>query len=253
MRKNIVAGNWKMNTTFQEAEELIADILEKLETAENQCEVVVCPPSVYLELVSDYASDYDNLLSIGAQNVSEHEKGAYTGEIAASMLASMNMQYCIVGHSERRKYFNETNEQLALKVERLLENAIRPIFCCGEQLDEREAGNHFKVVETQIKEALFHFSADEFSNLVIAYEPVWAIGTGKTATAAQAQEMHAFIRRIIAEKYGDKTADDTTILYGGSCNAGNAKELFANPDVDGGLIGGASLKANDFVAIANSF
>ncbi len=253
MRKNIVAGNWKMNTTFQEAEELIADILEKLETAENQCEVVVCPPSVYLELVSDYASDYDNLLSIGAQNVSEHEKGAYTGEIAASMLASMNMQYCIVGHSERRKYFNETNEQLALKVERLLENAIRPIFCCGEQLDEREAGNHFKVVETQIKEALFHFSADEFSNLVVAYEPVWAIGTGKTATAAQAQEMHAFIRRIIAEKYGDKTADDTTILYGGSCNAGNAKELFANPDVDGGLIGGASLKANDFVAIANSF
>ncbi len=253
MRKNIVAGNWKMNTTFQEAEELIADILEKLETAENQCEVVVCPPSVYLELVSDYASDYDNLLSIGAQNVSEHEKGAYTGEIAASMLASMNMQYCIVGHSERRKYFNETNEQLALKVERLLENAIRPIFCCGEQLDEREAGNHFKVVETQIKEALFHFSADEFSNLVIAYEPVWAIGTGKTATAAQAQEMHAFIRRIIAEKYGDKTADDTTILYGGSCNAGNAKELFANSDVDGGLIGGASLKANDFVAIANSF
>ncbi len=253
MRKNIVAGNWKMNTTFQEAEELIADILEKLETAENQCEVVVCPPSVYLELASDYANDYDNLLSIGAQNVSEHEKGAYTGEIAASMLASMNMQYCIVGHSERRKYFNESNEQLALKVERLLENAIRPIFCCGEQLDEREADQHFKVVETQIKEALFHFSADEFSNLVIAYEPVWAIGTGKTATAAQAQEMHAFIRRIIAEKYGDKTAGDTTILYGGSCNAGNAKELFANPDVDGGLIGGASLKANDFVAIANSF
>ena len=253
MRKNIVAGNWKMNTTFQEAEELIADILEKLETAENQCEVVVCPPSVYLELASDYANDYDNLLSIGAQNVSEHEKGAYTGEIAASMLASMNMQYCIVGHSERRKYFNETNEQLALKVERLLENAIRPIFCCGEQLDEREADQHFKVVETQIKEALFHFSADEFSNLVIAYEPVWAIGTGKTATAAQAQEMHAFIRRTIAEKYGDKTAGDTTILYGGSCNAGNAKELFANPDVDGGLIGGASLKANDFVAIANSF
>ncbi len=253
MRKNIVAGNWKMNTTFQEAEELIADILENLEMSENQCEVVVCPPSVYLELASDYASDYDKLLSIGAQNVSEHEKGAYTGEIAASMLASMNMQYCIVGHSERRKYFNETNEQLALKVERLLENAIHPIFCCGEQLDERESGNHFKVVETQIKEALFHFSADEFSNLVIAYEPVWAIGTGKTATAAQAQEMHAFIRRIIAEKYGDKTADDTTILYGGSCNAGNAKELFANPDVDGGLIGGASLKANDFVAIANSF
>ena len=253
MRKNIVAGNWKMNTTFQEAEELIADILDNLEEQAPNCEVVVCPPSVYLELASDYAGDYENLVSIGAQNVSEHEKGAYTGEIAASMLASMNMDYCIVGHSERRKYFGETNQQLALKVERLLEHAIHPIFCCGEQLEDREAGNHFNVVETQIREALFHFSSDEFSNLVIAYEPVWAIGTGKTATPAQAQEMHAFIRTLIAEKYGSQTAEDITILYGGSCNTANAKELFANKDVDGGLIGGASLKANDFVAIARSF
>ena len=253
MRKNIVAGNWKMNATFQEAEELVADILENLESNSPNCEVIVCPPAVYLELASDYASDYENVLSIGAQNVSEHEKGAYTGEIAATMLASMNMEYCIVGHSERRKYFDESNQQLALKVERLLENAIRPIFCCGEQLEDREAGNHFKVVETQIKEALFHFSSDEFSNLVIAYEPVWAICTGKTATAAQAQEMHAFIRSLVAEKFGAETADETTILYGGSCNAANAKELFTNKDVDGGLIGGASLKANDFVAIANSF
>ncbi|RLD90707.1 MAG: triose-phosphate isomerase [Bacteroidetes bacterium] len=253
MRKNIVAGNWKMNATFQEAEELIADIVESLEKNTPGCEVIVCPPAVYLELASDYANDYENVLSIGAQNVSEYEKGAYTGEIAASMLASMSMEYCIVGHSERRKYFGETNQQLALKVERLLENAIHPIFCCGEQLEEREAGNHFKVVETQIKEALFHFSNDEFSNLLIAYEPVWAIGTGKTATTDQAQEMHAYIRTLIAEKFGKETAEDTTILYGGSCNAANAKELFANKDVDGGLIGGASLKANDFVAIANSF
>lgn len=253
MRKNIVAGNWKMNTTFQEAEKLVSDILEKLESNTPNCEVIIFPPAVYLELASDYAADYDKVLSIGAQNVSEHEKGAYTGEIAALMLASMNMDYCIVGHSERRKYFAETNQQLALKVERLLENAIRPVFCCGEQLDEREAGNHFKVVETQIKEGLFHFSKDEFSNIVIAYEPVWAIGTGKTATAAQAQEMHAFIRALIAKVYGNETAEDTTILYGGSCNATNAKELFANKDVDGGLIGGASLKADDFIAIANSF
>ncbi len=253
MRKNIVAGNWKMNATFQEAEELIGNILENLDSNSPDCEVVVCPPSVYLELVSDYASDFDNIVSIGAQNVSEHEKGAYTGEIAASMLASMNMEYCIVGHSERRKYFGETNQQLAMKVERLLENAIRPVFCCGEQLEEREAGNHFKVVETQLKEALFHFSSAEFSNIVIAYEPVWAIGTGKTATAAQAQEMHAFIRTLLAEKYGNETAENTTILYGGSCKPSNAKELFANKDVDGGLIGGASLNADDFVAIANSF
>ena len=253
MRKNIVAGNWKMNTTFQEAEELIDNIIDKLETTGSKCDVVVCPPALYLEMVSDYGGETEKLLSIGAQNVSEHEKGAYTGEISAAMLASMDIEYCIIGHSERRKYFGETGAQLAQKVERLLDNAIRPIFCCGELLEEREAGNHFQIVETQIEEALFHLSEDEFSNVVIAYEPVWAIGTGKTATADQAQEMHAFIRGLLKKKYGNEVAENTTILYGGSCNAGNAKELFANPDVDGGLIGGASLKADDFVAIANSF
>ena len=253
MRKNIVAGNWKMNTTFQEAEELIENIIEKLETEGTKSDVVVCPPALYLEMVSDYGNEVKNTLSVGAQNVSEHEKGAFTGEISAAMLASMDVQYCIIGHSERRKYFGETGKQLAEKTERLLDHAIRPIFCCGELLEEREAGNHFQVVEKQIEEALFHLSEDEFSNVVIAYEPVWAIGTGKTATAGQAQEMHAFIRGLLKNKYGAGVAENTTILYGGSCNAQNARELFANPDVDGGLIGGASLKADDFIAIANSF
>ncbi len=253
MRKNIVAGNWKMNTTFQEAEELIDNIVVKLEKTEPKCEVIVCPPAPYLELVSDYSNDSEGAVTIGAQNVSEYEKGAYTGEISAAMLSSMEVDYCIIGHSERRKYFGETGSQLAAKVERLLDNAIRPIFCCGEQLEEREAGNHFDIVQNQIEEAVFHLDKDEFSNIVIAYEPVWAIGTGKTATAGQAQEMHAFIRSLVEKKYGKETAENTTILYGGSCNAANAKELFANPDVDGGLIGGASLKADDFVAIANSF
>jgi triosephosphate isomerase len=253
MRKNIVAGNWKMNTTFQEAEELIENIIEKLETEGTKSDVVVCPPALYLEMVSDYGNEVKNTLSVGAQNVSEHEKGAFTGEISAAMLASMDVQYCIIGHSERRKYFGETGKQLAEKTERLLDHAIRPIFCCGELLEEREAENHFQVVEKQIEEALFHLSEDEFSNVVIAYEPVWAIGTGKTATAGQAQEMHAFIRGLLKNKYGAEVAENTTILYGGSCNAQNARELFANPDVDGGLIGGASLKADDFIAIANSF
>ena len=248
----MVAGNWKMNKTFQEAEELISDLVAELEKSEHSCDVVVCPPAVYLEMASDYSSD-TGVMAIGAQNVSEYEKGAYTGEIAATMLASMDVQYCIVGHSERRKYFGETNNQLALKVERLLENSIHPIFCCGEVLEEREEGIHFKVVKEQIEEALFHFGKDEFSNIIIAYEPVWAIGTGKTATPEQAQEMHEFIRRVISEKYGNDVADNTTILYGGSCNAKNAKELFSNPDVDGGLIGGASLIAEDFVKIVNSF
>ncbi len=252
MRKNIVAGNWKMNKTFQEAEELISELVTGLEKSRHTCEVVVCPPALYIEMASDYGHE-EGVIKIGAQNVSEYEKGAYTGEISAAMLKSMDVDYCIVGHSERRKYFGETNKQLALKIERLLENAIHPIYCCGELLEEREAGKYFEVVEKQIEEALFHFSKEEFGNIVIAYEPVWAIGTGKTATAEQAQEMHAFIRRIIRNKYDEETAENTTILYGGSCNAKNAEELFANPDVDGGLIGGASLIAEDFIKIVNSF
>jgi triosephosphate isomerase len=251
MRKQIVAGNWKMNKHFDEAEELIGAIASGLENKELKCEVVVCPPALYLEMASDYADESD--FFVGAQNVSEHEHGAYTGEISAGMLDSVDVDFCIVGHSERRKYFGEDNYLLANKVNRLLDHDIYPIYCCGEQLEEREKNIHFDIVEQQIKEGLFHLSEDEFSNIVIAYEPVWAIGTGKTASPEQAQEMHAFIRKVVAGKYGDEAAENATILYGGSCNAGNAKELFSQPDVDGGLIGGASLKAEDFLKIADSF
>jgi triosephosphate isomerase len=195
----------------------------------------------------------ENGFSVGAQNCSTADKGAYTGEISAAMLKSLDVDYCIVGHSERRKYFKESHSELSQKVDRLLENDITPIFCCGELLEERESDKQFDIVKAQISESLFHLSTEEFSNLVIAYEPVWAIGTGKTASSDQAQEMHTFIRKTLEEKYGKELADATTILYGGSCNAKNAKELFAQADVDGGLIGGASLNANDFIAIAKSF
>ncbi len=251
MRKNIVAGNWKMNLTFQEAEDLIDEIANGLDEENLKCEVVVCPPAPYLEIASDYADV--SRLRAGAQNVSEYEKGAYTGEISAMMLASIELEYCIVGHSERRRYFRETNGQIARKIDRLLDYSIHPIFCCGEVLEEREQNRQFDVVKQQIEESLFHLTSEEFSNIVIAYEPVWAIGTGKTATPAQAQEMHAFIRKLIAGKYGEEAARETSILYGGSCNASNAKELFANPDVDGGLIGGASLKKDEFLKITMSF
>ncbi|MDP2722336.1 MAG: triose-phosphate isomerase [Bacteroidales bacterium] len=251
MRKKIVAGNWKMNKTFQDAEELVSTIAEELDGVDTKCEVVLCPPFPYLEMASDYADESG--LQIAAQNVSEYTQGAYTGEVSADMLASIEIGYCIVGHSERRKYFGETNAQLALKVENLLEHAIKPIFCVGELLDERNSNSHFEVVKQQLSEGLFQLNEDEFSEVVVAYEPVWAIGTGVTATSAQAQEMHAYIRQLITEKYGKTVADNTTILYGGSCNAKNAKELFANPDVDGGLIGGASLVAEDFIKIVKSF
>ena len=251
MRKQIVAGNWKMNKTFQEADELINSLLELMKKEDNTAEVVICPPSLYLELASDQAND--TTLMIGSQNMSCNEFGAFTGEISAPMLASMGIDYCILGHSERRKYFNENHEMLAAKVEMALKYNIAPIFCCGEQLPERESGNHFEVVKGQIKKALFHLSEDDFSKITLAYEPVWAIGTGVTATSAQAQEMHLYIRDLIKEKYGDDVAQETTILYGGSCNAKNARELFSNPDVDGGLIGGASLKAEDFIKIVQAF
>ena len=250
MRKNIVAGNWKMNKSFSEAEDLLSDLVDLLEGKKVKCEVVVCPPSVYLEMASDFADE--SIFSVGAQNVSEFENGAYTGEISAEMLAAVDIDYCIVGHSERRKYFTESNQSLALKVDKLLDQGIIPIFCCGEVIAEREAGDHFKVVEKQIEEGLFHLNEDEFSNIVIAYEPVWAIGTGLTATPKQAQEMHAYIRKLIGDKYGKKIAAETSILYGGSCNPSNAAELFSQNDVDGGLIGGASLKADDFFKIVQS-
>ena len=252
MRKQIVAGNWKMNKTFQEADDLINDLVEFVSNNDiGNTEVIICPPAVFLELASDMASESD--IFIGAQNVNDHESGAYTGEISAAMLESMKIDYCIIGHSERRKYYHESNKMLAEKVNRAIEHSLRPIFCCGELLPEREAGKHFDVVKTQLEESLFHLSEEDFEDVVIAYEPVWAIGTGVTATSEQAQEMHAFIRSLIAEKYNGDIAENTTILYGGSCNPKNAKELFANKDVDGGLIGGASLKADDFSKIIQSF
>ena len=242
-----------MNKTFNEADELVGAIMDRLEqvTLDPNTRLIVCPPFPYLEMVGDYGDD--SYFAVGAQNVSDQEAGAYTGEVSAAMLESMELDYCIVGHSERRAYYHETDAIVAAKVNRLLEHNIRPIVCCGEVLEEREAGKQFEVVKRQITDGLFHLSAEQFADVVIAYEPVWAIGTGKTATPEQAQEIHAFIRGLIAEKYGDEVADNTSILYGGSCKPSNAKELFANPDVDGGLIGGASLKADDFIAIAEAF
>ena len=241
-----------MNKTFNEADDLVNELMEKLESTELDPNtlVIVCPPFPYLEMTSDYSDD--SYFMVGAQNVSDQESGAYTGEVSAAMLESMEIDYCIVGHSERRAYYGETDEIVARKVDQLLKHNLRPIVWCGEVLEEREGNRQFDVVKKQITDGLFHLSADEFSNVVIAYEPVWAIGTGKTATPDQAQEMHAFIRNLIAEKYGDEVAENTSILYGGSCKPGNAKELFANKDVDGGLIGGASLKADDFLAIATA-
>jgi triosephosphate isomerase (TIM) len=237
-----------MNLTFQEADDLIGDINDLMDENEiDKTLVVVIPPSPYLEMATDLAEGTD--LKVGAQNVSEFEYGAYTGEISAPMLDSMEVDFCLVGHSERRKYFNEDAKLLAEKVGQLLNAGIVPIFCCGEELKFREENKQQEIVEAQISQALFHLSEEEFGNIVIAYEPVWAIGTGKTATADQAQEMHAFIRTLIAKKYGQPIADGCSILYGGSCNAKNAKSLFKNPDVDGGLIGGASLNAEDFIKI----
>ena len=252
MRRKIIAGNWKMNMSFSEADDLLALIIDDI--ADNgkpvDVDVVICPPAVYLELATDMASSKPVL--IAAQNVSSFENGAYTGEISAAMLESLEVDHCIVGHSERRKYFNENDEELASKVNLLLAHGITPIFCCGELLDDREDDMHMEVVSNQIEDALFHLSGEEFQKLVIAYEPVWAIGTGKTATPEQAQEMHAFIRALIAKKYSGEIADQCSILYGGSCNASNAAELFSKQDVDGGLIGGASLKADDFALIIRS-
>lgn len=252
MRNKIVAGNWKMNTTFQEAEDLLYEITDLLnERGKNDTMIIICPPSPYLEMASDIGVEND--FFVGAQNINDHEKGAYTGEISAPMISSMGITHVILGHSERRTYFGETDAVIKAKIDLALANDLVPIYCCGEVLAEREKSNHFEVVRRQISEALFHLDAEVISKIIIAYEPVWAIGTGVTATPGQAQEMHAFIRGLIGSKYGDEVAAGINILYGGSCNAGNAAEIFSQTDVDGGLIGGASLKAGDFVTIVNSF
>lgn len=252
MRQKIVAGNWKMNKTFQEADDLLFEIADALnEKGKGNTEVIVCPPAPFLEMACDIAADND--FQVGAQNLSQFESGAYTGEVSASMLHSMGISYCILGHSERRTYFGETDKTIALKIDQALAKDIIPIYCCGEVLAERQHEKHFEVVRNQVSDALFHLTNADIEKVVIAYEPVWAIGTGVTASPEQAQEMHAFIRGLVREKFGNEIADQIVILYGGSCNAKNAAELFAKPDVDGGLIGGASLKADDFVTIVNSF
>lgn len=251
-KSKLVIGNWKMNLSFDEAEELATSIQETLADFNLQTEVAICPPFPYLELVTDLA-DEGEAYSAGAQNCSQFNNGAYTGEVSAKMLADMGVDFCIVGHSERRKYFKESNEVLAEKIDRLTENQVIPVVCCGETLEERKSGKHFEVVEKQLTETLFHLSKNEFEHTVIAYEPIWAIGTGKTATAEQAEEIHAFIRQVIADQYGQDIAQQTSILYGGSCKASNAPELFAKPNIDGGLIGGASLKADDFRGIIDAW
>ena len=251
MRKNIVAGNWKMNKTLQEGIALAKELNDVLAGEKPNCDVIICTPFIHLASVVPVVDA--SKIGVGAENCADKESGAYTGEVSAAMVASTGAKYVILGHSERRAYYHETPELLKTKVELALANGLTPIFCVGEVLEEREAGKQNEVVGSQLAASLFGLSAEDFGKIILAYEPVWAIGTGKTATAAQAQEMHAFIRSAIAGKYGQEVADNTSILYGGSCKASNAKELFANPDVDGGLIGGASLKAADFKGIIDAF
>ncbi len=251
MRKNIVAGNWKMNTTLAEGVKLAEEVNAALENAAPKCDVVICVPFTHLASVA--AKINTTRLGLGAENCADHKSGAYTGEVSAPMVASTGAGYVILGHSERRQYYGETSETLREKVALALENGLTPIFCIGEVLEERENGTYNEVVARQVEEGLFQLSPEDFSKIILAYEPVWAIGTGKTATADQAEDMHAHIRSVIAGKYGKEIADNTSILYGGSCKPGNAAELFAKPDVDGGLIGGAALKCADFMGIVNAF
>ena len=250
MRKNIVAGNWKMNTTVPEGVKLAKEVNAALEGITAKCDVVIGVPFTHLTAVKAVIGEK---LGLSAENCADKVKGAYTGEVSAAMVASTGATYVILGHSERRQYYGETAETLKDKVALALENSLTPIFCIGEVLEERENGTYFDVIKAQVADSLFQLSAEDFGKIVLAYEPVWAIGTGKTATADQAQEIHAFIRGLIAEKYGEQVADDTTILYGGSCKPSNAKELFEKPDVDGGLIGGASLDAESFMGIVTAF
>jgi triosephosphate isomerase len=251
IRKQIAAANWKMNLGYQQGEKLLDEIMSaRIRLAPHQY-AIFAVPFPYLVMTRSEVEEEGNYY-VAAQNCYHKKSGAYTGEVSAEMLHSIGVKYCIVGHSERREYFNETNAILAEKVNLCLENFITPIFCCGEALTVREAGNQNHFVAVQLKESLFHLPADKIKDIIIAYEPIWAIGTGKTASTEQAQEMHAHLRSILAAQYGSETAGQVSILYGGSVKANNAKELFACPDVDGGLVGGASLVADDFVQIIQS-
>lgn len=253
MRKHIVAGNWKMNNTLEEGRKLTSEIVNMVkDEVKDDTIAVLCTPYVHLGVTHSLLGEAKNIF-LGAQNCSQHESGAYTGEISVSMLSSVGVSYVILGHSERREYFAESDELLASKVDIVLKQGLTPIFCCGETLEIRENGNHYEFVTQQLTNSLFHLSPEDFAKIVIAYEPIWAIGTGKTASSEQAQEMHQKLRAHIAGKYGQEIADGTSILYGGSAKPSNAPELFSQPDVDGGLIGGASLKSRDFVDIIKSF
>ncbi len=251
MRKKIVAGNWKMNTNLQEGVALAKEINEALKAAQPKCDVIIAVPFTHLASINALIDPAK--LGLGAENCANHKSGAYTGEVSAPMVASTGATYVILGHSERRQYYGETSEILKEKVALALENNLTPIFCIGEVLEERENGTYNEVVKKQIEEALFNLSAEDFGKIILAYEPVWAIGTGKTATDDQAEDMHAFIRGVIADRYGKEVAENTSILYGGSCKPSNAPQLFAKPDVDGGLIGGASLECGSFMGIVNAF
>lgn len=251
MRKKIVAGNWKMNLSLEEGKNLVDGILAALPALSDEKQVVLAPPYLHLTQTVAQLDEYEHIYA-GAQNCHSEALGAYTGEVAASMLQSAGVQYVIIGHSERRQYNHETDELLVKKITQALNNNLKLIFCCGEPLEIRDADTQNDFVGRQIAAALFHLNAEALNNIAIAYEPIWAIGTGRTASAQQAQDMHAHIRATLAAQYGNDAAQQMTILYGGSCNAGNAAELFACPDVDGGLIGGASLKADSFLAIIDA-
>jgi triosephosphate isomerase (TIM) len=250
MRKKIVAGNWKMNCTLPEADNLVEEILKAPLNLSPDKEVILAPPFVYLTQVQKSLQNKARF-HVAAQNCYVAKSGAYTGEISALMLASIGVEYVILGHSERREYFKEDSYMLAKKIDISLQHGLQPIFCCGEPLEVRNEESQNMYVEKQLQESLFHLDAEQILKMIIAYEPVWAIGTGLTATAQQAQDMHAFIRSLVDNKYGSSIAESISILYGGSCKPSNAKELFSCPDVDGGLIGGASVIANDFLAIIN--
>ena len=245
MRTRMVAGNWKMNKNLQEGVALATELKQAVKNP--KCAVVIGTPFIHLATVAELLKD--SPIAVAAENCADHEKGAYTGEVSAEMVKSTGAEYVILGHSERRQYYAESYEMLREKVRLALANGLKVIFCIGEVKEEREAGKQNEVVKAQLEGSVFNLSAEEWANITLAYEPVWAIGTGLTATPAQAQEMHAFLRSLVAKNYNAKVADDTTILYGGSCNEKNAAELFANPDVDGGLIGGAALVAEKFLAI----
>lgn len=251
MRKQIAAANWKMNCTYQQGEKLLNDILNAGISLADHQQVIFAVPFPYLIMAKSETEDENNYF-VAAQNCYNKKSGAYTGEVSVEMLHSIGITYCVLGHSERREYFQESNQVLAEKLNLCLEYDITPVFCCGEPLHIREAGTQNGFVETQLRESLFHLAEKDIQRIVIAYEPIWAIGTGKTATSAQAQEMHAHVRSVLAKQYGTKAAGDISILYGGSVKAGNAKELFSCADVDGGLVGGASLDAGEFITIIKS-